>query len=195
MGYEDLLTARRTLRKRLNAVAKSLGIAIVKSSERFDLLEFLHGPLEALAALSRFDSSVLHVFAFSKIERRCRGTVEPSEREHHEVSYAALRPVRSRRRSSRLLLPSTMQRAAILSTSSRIGSSVSRKCPVIRPIATRSGARRASSQELMLQRQKAATPNSTLKGPGEKLRPRLYSNSVVRYVREKRTANVILDSI
>ena len=153
MGYEDLLTARRTLRKRLNAVAKSLGIAIVKSSERFDLLEFLHGPLEALAALSRFDSSVLHVFAFSKIERRCRGTVEPSEREHHEVSYAALRPVRSRRRSSRLLLPSTMQRAAILSTSSRIGSSVSRKCPVIRPIATRSGARRASSHELMLQRQ------------------------------------------
>ena len=155
MGYEDLLTARRTLRKRLNAVAKSLGIAIVKSSERFDLLEFLHGPLEELAALSlsRFDSSVLHVFAFSKIERRCRGTVEPSEREHHEVSYAALRPVRSRRRSSRLLLPSTMQRAAILSTSSRIGSSVSRKCPVIRPIATRSGARRASSQELMLQRQ------------------------------------------
>ena len=41
----------------------------------------------------------------------------------------------------------------------------------------------------------AATPNSTLKGPGEKLRPRLYSNSVVRYVREKRTANVILGSI
>ena len=68
MGYEDLLTARRTLRKRLNAVAKSLGIAIVKSSERFDLLEFLHGPLEELAALSlsRFDSSVLHLLRISK---------------------------------------------------------------------------------------------------------------------------------
>ena len=154
MGYEDLLTARRTLRKRLDAVAKSLGIAIVKSSERFDLLEFLHGPLEELAALSlslRLVSfACLRIFKDRAALSRDGRT---SEREHHEVSYAALRPVRSRRRSSRLLLPSTMQRAAILSTSSRIGSSVSRKCPVIRPIATRSGARRASSQELMLQRQ------------------------------------------
>ena len=66
MGYEDLLTARRTLRKRFNAVAKSLGIATVKSSERLDLLEILHGPLEALAALSRFDSSVLHLLRISK---------------------------------------------------------------------------------------------------------------------------------
>ena len=70
MGYEDLLTARRTLRKRLNAVAKSLGIAIVKSSERFDLLEFLHGPLEALAALSLSLASTRQFcicFAFRKI--------------------------------------------------------------------------------------------------------------------------------
>ena len=73
MGYEDLLTARRTLRKRLNAVAKSLGIATVKSSERLDLLEFLHGPLEALAALSLAST---RQFCMSSHFQRSSGAVE-----------------------------------------------------------------------------------------------------------------------